>query len=267
MVRVRLYQIDAFTSELFGGNPAAVVPLEEWLDDATMQSVAAENNLSETAFFVPDGDGFYLRWFTPELEVKLCGHATLASAFVVFHELDPERTEVRFDSLSGELIVRRTEDRLIMDFPSWSLEPVASIPDALLEGLGREPREVLKTATNDNYFAVYESESQVRDIEPDFARLATLHPAGVVITAPGVESDCASRYFAPSWGIPEDPATGSIHCGLTPYWAERLGKSEIFARQVSNRGAELHCELRGDRVLIGGQAIQYLQGWIELVEP
>ena len=264
MGRYRIYQIDAFTSELFGGNPAAVVPLEEWLDVATMQAIAAENNLSETAFFVPDGGRFHLRWFTPEAEVKLCGHATLASAHVVFEVLDPSRSEVRFDSLSGELIVTRAGERLVMDFPRWSLESVTECPAALTEGLGCEPLEILATGARDNFFAVYGSESEIRAITPDFDRLSTLHPAGVVVTAPGDSSDCASRYFAPSWGIPEDPATGSIHCGLTPYWAERLGKPEVFARQVSKRGAELYCELRDSRVLVGGYTRAFLEGWIDI---
>jgi len=264
MARLRLYQIDAFTSERFAGNPAAVVPLEAWLDDATMQAVAAENNVSETAFFVAAGDGFELRWFTPELEVNLCGHATLASAFVLFRELDPARTEVRFESRSGQLSVRQTGDRLVMDFPKWKLRPVADVPAALVQGLGCEPREVLMTETADNYVAVYERESEVRAITPRFERLSALHPAGVAITAPGDGSDCASRYFAPSWGVPEDPATGSIHCGLAPYWGERLGKREVFARQVSQRGAELYCEILENRVLVGGQAVKYLEGWIEV---
>lgn len=264
MARLRLYQIDAFTSERFSGNPAAVVPLEAWLDDATMQAIAAENNLSETAFFVPEGDGFGLRWFTPELEVKLCGHATLATAFVLFEFLEPGRTEVEFQSVSGELRVSRTGDRLVMDFPKWPLRTVQDVPAAVVQGLGHEPQDVLITESRDNYFAVFDRESVVRAIEPDFARLATLHPACVVATAPGDRSDCASRYFAPSWGIPEDPATGSIHCALAPYWGERLGQREIFARQVSRRGAELHCETRDDRVLIGGRAVRYLEGWIEV---
>lgn len=264
MARFRLYQIDAFTSERFAGNPAAVVPLEEWLDDATMQAVAAENNLSETAFFVPVDDGYELRWFTPQLEVSLCGHATLATAFVLFEELDPGRTEARFETRSGELRVRRSGEHLVMDFPKWVLRSVEDIPAAIIEGLGREPREVLMTDSRDNFFAVYESESEVRAVEPDFTRLSTLHPAGVAITAPGDRSDCVSRYFAPSWGIPEDPATGSIHCGLAPYWGERLCKQEILARQVSERGAELHCEIQEDRVLIGGHATKYLEGWIEI---
>ncbi len=264
MARLRLYQIDAFTSELFSGNPAAVVPLEEWLDDPTMRAIAAENNLSETAFFVPLGDSFGLRWFTPESEVKLCGHATLATAFVLFNELDPGRAEVQFESLSGELRVRQSGDLLVLDFPRWELHSVPDIPEPLLEGLGHEPRELLRTDSRDNYFAVFDRESIVRGLAPDFGMLATLHPAGVVITAPGDQSDCVSRYFAPSWGVPEDPATGSIHCGLAPYWGERLGKQEILARQASKRGAELYCEVREDRVLIGGHATKYLEGWIEI---
>ena len=264
MARLRLYQIDAFTSELFSGNPAAVVPLEEWLDDATMQAIAAENNLSETAFFVPSENGFGLRWFTPVSEVKLCGHATLATAFVLFNELDPGRAEVRFESLSGELRVMQSGDRLVLDFPRWELHSVPDFPAPLIEGLGHEPRELLTTDAGDNYFAVFDAESVISGLTPDLGTLATLHPAGVVITAPGDESDCVSRYFAPSWGIPEDPATGSIHCGLAPYWGERLGKQEIFARQASRRGAEFYCEVREDRVLIGGHATKYLEGWIEI---
>ena len=263
-MRIPIYQVDAFTGELFKGNPAAVCPLREWLPDEVLRKIAAENNLSETAFFVPIGDGYELRWFTPRLEVNLCGHATLATAFVLFDELDPGSTEVRFESRGGELRVRQSGAYLVMDFPKWVLRSVEDIPAALIEGLGRQPQEVLMTDSRDNYFAVYARESEVLAIEPDFARLATLHPAGVAATAPGDRSDCASRYFAPSWGIPEDPATGSIHCGLAPYWGERLGKQEIFARQVSERGAELHCEIQADRVLIGGQAVKYLEGWIEI---
>ncbi len=264
MARLRLYQIDAFTSELFSGNPAAVVPLEEWLDDALMQAIAAENNLSETAFFVPSGNTFGLRWFTPVSEVKLCGHATLATAFVLFNELEPGRVEVQFESLSGELRVTQSGDRLVLDFPRWELHSVPDVPAPLIEGLGREPRELLTTDAGDNYFAVFDVESVISGLAPDLGTLATLHPAGVVVTAPGAESDCVSRYFAPSWGIPEDPATGSIHCGLAPYWGERLGKQEIFARQASRRGAEFYCEVREDRVLIGGHATKYLEGWIEI---
>lgn len=261
MSSLRVFHIDAFTNRLFGGNPAAIVPLEQWLDEGTMQAMAQENNLSETAFFVPvDEGGFHLRWFTPWVEVKLCGHATLASAFVVFNELEPGRREVRFDTLSGALRVARDGDRLSMDFPAWTLEHLDEAPAALHEGLGVEPEALFSVSTKDNLFAVLRDEAQVRAVEPNGQRLTELHPAGVVITAPGDRSDCASRYFAPSYGIPEDPGTGSIHCGLAPYWSGRLGKTSIFARQVSSREAELFCEVRGERVAIAGQAVKYSEG-------
>jgi len=268
MKTIPLFQVDAFTGDVFSGNPAAVCPLDEWLDDTTLQSIAAENNLAETAFFVPvkgretDRADYHLRWFTPKLEVKLCGHATLASAFVVFTELDRESRSVRFDSQSGVLTVERDGDRLSMDFPAWKPKPVAIVPEALLKGLGRTPSEVLVVEPDRNYYAVFESESDVRAIRPDFERLSELHPHGVVVTAPGDSSDCASRYFVPSWGVPEDPVTGSIHCGLVPYWAARLDSPRIHARQVSERGGDLFCEDRGDRVSISGRAVRYLEGSI-----
>lgn len=264
MTRLPIYQIDAFASECFRGNPAAVVPLQAWPGEGVLQAIAAENNLPETAFFVPQGDGFHLRWFTPVSEVQLCGHATLASAFVLFNELEPGRAEVRFHSLSGELAVARSGDLLVLDFPRWRLQAVEDIPPALMKGLGIEPREVLSVDSRDNYIAVYGSESEVLALTPDLNELARLHPAGVAVTAPGERSDCVSRYFAPSWGVPEDAATGSIHCGLAPYWGERLDKTRILARQVSRRGAEMHCEILEERVLIGGRAAKYLEGWIEV---
>lgn len=265
MPELKLFQIDAFSSRVFAGNPAAVCPLERWLNDKTLQAIAAENNLAETAYFVPKGDdGFHLRWFTPKQEVNLCGHATLASAFVLFTELQPERRSVSFDSRSGPLGVEREGDRLTMDFPTWTLKAVDSPPDALVAGLGKTPAEMYLVSTDDNYFAVYDSEADVRSLAPDFSALETLHPAGVVVTAPGNDADCASRYFAPSWGIPEDPATGSIHCGLVPYWAKRLGKKEIYAHQVSARGGELFCEDKGERVAISGHAVKYLEGTISI---
>ncbi|MEE8093618.1 MAG: PhzF family phenazine biosynthesis protein [Gammaproteobacteria bacterium] len=262
MPRLRIFQVDAFTDKRFGGNPAAVVPLEAWLDDSILQAVAAENNLSETAFFVADGDSYQLRWFTPIVEAKLCGHATLAAAFVIFEKLEPGGHEVRFETLSGTLTVSRADTRLVMNFPVWELIAVDPGPPELLDGLGVEPTAVFVVPAQDNYFVVLEDEAQIRAVRPDFELLSRLHPAGVAVTAPGDTSDCVSRYFAPSYGIPEDPATGSIHCGLVPYWANRLGKREILARQASARGAELHCEHRGDRVLIAGHAVEYLEGHI-----
>ena len=262
MGTLRIYQIDAFTGRLFGGNPAAVVPLEDWLDDRTLQAIACENNLSETAFFVPLVSGYGLRWFTPEVEVRLCGHATLAAAFVLFTEIEPEREVVSFETLSGRLDVSRTADGLRMDFPRWTLRPVERAPEPLIAGLGVEPEEFLMVETGDNFFAVLDSESTVRALRPDFGMLETLHPAGVIVTAKGEESDCVCRYFAPSYGIQEDPGTGSIHCALVPYWSARLGKRKIHSRQVSARGAEFHCELADGRTIIFGQAVKYLEGWI-----
>lgn len=263
MTDLHLYQVDAFTDKLFGGNPAAVCPLTKWLDDATMIAIAAENNLSETAFFVSMGEGFHIRWFTPTQEVELCGHATLASAFVILTELEPSRQIVEFESRSGVLSVTRDGDLLKMNFPAWKLKQCAA-PQALLDGLGKKPIETWLVTTDDNFYAVYKSENDIRSLTPDFERLKQLHPAGVVVTAPGDHSDCASRYFAPSYGIPEDPATGSIHCGLTPYWAGRLDKSRIHARQVSERGADLWCEDLGERVAISGYATKYMEGKISI---
>ncbi len=263
-MELRLYQIDAFATELFRGNPAAVCPLEKWLPDGTLQAIAQENNLAETAFFVPQNGEFHLRWFTPRLEVDLCGHATLASSFVIFTELDRGRQSVEFASRSGPLIVRRNGDLLTMDFPAWGLSRLNEPPAALVEGLGKEPKEIFSVTPGRNYFAVYNSEAEVLSLRPNFARLEELHPHGVIVTAPGDNSDCASRYFAPSYGIPEDPVTGSIHSALTPYWGKRLNKTKIHARQVSPRGGELFCEDKGGRVYISGHAIKYLEGTIQV---
>jgi len=263
MPELTIFQIDAFSTRAFAGNPAAVVPLRDWLPDETLQAIAEENNLAETAFFVSKGPNFHLRWFTPTTEAKLCGHATLASAFVLFTELEPARESVVFDSLSGPLGVTRDGDLLALDFPVWKMKPVGNPPDALLSGLrGKAPSEIHMISSNDNYFVVYDSEADVRAVTPDFGLLETLHPAGVIITAPGNDSDCATRYFAPSYGIPEDPVTGSIHCALVPYWAKRLHKTDIYARQVSRRGGELFCRDNGDRIEIAGHAVKYLEGSI-----
>lgn len=265
MSQLRLFHVDAFTGRLFGGNPAAVVPLDAWLDDDVMLAIASENNLSETAFFVPSSDGYALRWFTPTVEVRLCGHATLAAAFVLFTELTPRAQSVAFETASGALRVQRlAEERLQMTFPRWRLAGVGAVPEALIAGLGAEPTEVLVVDTGDNYFAVFDTEADVRALRPDFARLQSLHPAGVIVTAPGTQSDCVCRYFAPSYGIAEDPGTGSIHCALTPYWAEKLGKTALHSLQVSARGAELFCELAGEATLISGRAVKYLEGTITL---
>ncbi len=258
---MRLFQIDAFASEAFRGNPAAVVPLDAWLSDARMQAIAAENNLAETAFFVPADGKYDLRWFTPTQEVPLCGHATLASAFVVLTELTPSEHAVTFRTQSGLLTVSRSDEMLQMDFPKHEIVPADAPPD-LLEGLRLTPRAVYQTRANPNYYAVYETEAEVRALTPNFARLQQLDLPGVVVTAPGSDADFVSRYFAPGIGIPEDPVTGSIHCALVPYWAARLGKTKLHAKQVSQRGGELFCENGQDRVLISGYAVKYLQGEI-----
>lgn len=263
-MKIPLYQIDAFTSELFKGNPAAVCPLREWLPDKLMQQIALENNLSETAFFVRrESDGaFELRWFTPTDEVDLCGHATLASAFVLYNFLGYTEERVRFiTQKSGELRVERDGARLALDFPALRTEPAAASPE-LLEGLGgRAPVELRRQR---DYVAVYSSEEEVKALTPDFRALTRIDAQGVIVTARGREVDFVSRYFAPRVGVDEDPATGSAHSMLIPFWAERLSKTRLTARQVSARGGELFCEHRGARVRIAGHAVPYLTGEIHL---
>jgi len=259
-MRLKLFQVDAFTSRLFGGNPAAIVPLESWLPDATLQAIAAENNLSETAYFVKQGERYHLRWFTPSVEVNLCGHATLASAWVLWEKLGERSPLIRFDTRSGELRVTRADGLLWLDFPADPPRPCTA-PPALVAGLGVPPREVLLAG---NYVALYDDEGAVRALAPDFRQLATLDNHGVIVTAPGKDCDFVSRFFAPKFGIDEDPVTGSAHCTLAPLWAGRLGKTSLRARQISHRGGELRCELAGERVRIGGQAAGYLEGEIEL---
>jgi PhzF family phenazine biosynthesis protein len=260
-MRLPIYQIDAFADRVFAGNPAAVVPLEEWLPDATLQAIAAENNLSETAFLVRQGETYALRWFTPTVEVDLCGHATLASAYVVFRFLEPQRRRISFETRkSGTLVVWRQGDELAMDFPAWVAEPCET-PAGLAVALGRNPSEVLAARA---YLAVYERESDVAAIKPDFAALKRLGQA-VIVTAPGSDGvDFVSRFFAPGVGIDEDPVTGGAHCQLIPYWAKRLGKRQLSARQISSRGGALSCGIEGDRVTIAGQAQLYLEGRITL---
>lgn len=263
-----LHQVDAFASRPFTGNPAAVMPLEAWLDDELMQALALENNLSETAFFVPESeqaeDDFHIRWFTPEVEVPLCGHATLASAWVIFNKLGWTKERVRFRSKSGSLGVRQLESGwLELDFPRLAFEP-RETPEAILDGISGAPENAFYIASDTNYMLVFQSEAEIRSLAPDMRMLKTLGNLGVIVTAPGDNSDFVSRYFAPGGGIDEDPVTGSIHSILTPYWAERLGKSELLARQVSARGGELRCELHGDRVHIAGQAVPFLEGQVRL---
>jgi PhzF family phenazine biosynthesis protein len=264
-MRIPLFHVNAFTNRPFSGNPAAVCPLQEWLDDGWLQKVAAENNLSETAFFVPRGSHFDLRWFTPTCEVGLCGHATLASAYVLLRLQQPGLDEIRFETRrSGALTVRQHDEILSMDFPAMVGKTCANPPQALIRGLGPGPRPSSVLAANDTYIAVYETQSVIQNMRPDFAALEQLHPYAVSITAPGDEADFVSRYFAPSYGIPEDPVTGSAHCSLTPYWAERLGKMRLYARQVSERGGELWCEMAENRVIIKGTAVLTLQGSLQI---
>ena len=278
--KLRQFQIDAFATRVFEGNPAAVVPLNRWLADATMQAIAAENNLSETAFFVPEGETYRLRWFSPVGEIDLCGHATLASAWVLFELLGHAGRTIAFDTRSGRLVVERDGERLAMDFPALPAQPCAA-PAALLAGLKRQPIEVLdfesilaslfglegaekediakleevpdfaglKVLAADDYFAVYASEDDIRALAPDLAELSKLDRRGVCVTAPGRSVDFVSRFFGPKWGIPEDPVTGSAHCTLAPSWVTRLGKSRFIARQLSRRGGALHCALRGEPVV------------------
>jgi len=259
-VRIPLYQIDAFTSRVFAGNPAAVCPLESWLPDATMQSIAAENNLAETAFFVGEDGRYELRWFTPEIEIDLCGHATLASALVVFEHLEPALGTVRFETKSGTLAVERDGDLLALDFPARPAEPCA-LPAGLAEALGAAPVEMLKSR---DHMAVLGSEDEVRSLKPDMEGLKRTGCFAVIATAAGRTADFVSRFFAPAAGIAEDPVTGSAHCTLTPYWSRRLGRPRLRAQQVSPRGGELWCEDRGERVRIAGRAVPYLEGTIRL---
>lgn len=260
-MKLKQYQVDAFTDKVFSGNPAAVVPLTAWLDDALLQAIAAENNLSETAYFVPSANTFHLRWFTPTNEVPLCGHATLASAHVLFEILGYDQPTIRFETLSGELRVERVGSQLRMDFPSTPPAPCAA-PDALVRGLGQGPIEVLATATK--YLAVFESAATIRSIVPDHAALCELDRAGIIITAPDATYDFVSRFFAPKLGVPEDPVTGSAHCVLAPYWAHRLGKTLLKARQVSKRGGDVTCEVQDDRVFLLGTAVTFMEAEVFL---
>ena len=264
-MRIPLFHLNAFTNRPFSGNPAAVCPLQQWLDDGLLRKVAAENNLSDTAFFVPQNGHYDLRWFTPRCEVRLCGHATLASAYVVLNLLQPGLQEVRFETRhSGALTVSKDGDMFAMDFPAIFGKTCANPPQALARGLGPGPLPSTLLESNQIYIPVYETEYAIRNIRPDFAILEQLHPLAVAVTAPGRKSDFVSRYFAPSYGVPEDPVTGSAHSALTPYWAERLGKTHLHARQVSECGGELWCEMAGERVIIKGNAVLTLQGSLQI---
>ncbi len=261
-MRTPIFQIDAFTTRRFAGNPAAVIPMDRFLDDETLQAIAAENNLAETAFLVPEGRDYRLRWFTPTVEVPLCGHATLASAAVVMERLEPTRNRVVFHSVSGPLTVNRADGGYVMDFPVRRSEPAAT-PPGLAEALGVVPVEVLSDTFN--YIALLESAQLVRELAPDIAAIARMDRSGVVVTAPGDETyDFVSRYFAPAKGIPEDPVTGGAHCALAPYWAKRLGKTAFRAYQASRRGGEITCRLARDRVELEGSCVFYLEGEVEI---
>ncbi|SHF87371.1 phenazine biosynthesis protein PhzF family [Microbulbifer donghaiensis] len=265
-MQLPIYQADAFTSILFAGNPAALVPLQQWLADDLLQSIAAENNLAETAFTVPATDGFELRWFTPAAEVPLCGHATLASAHLLWTELGYQSEMIRFFTRSGELRVRRAGDLIQMDFPA---QPPAALPlgPEYRAALGAEPQRALAAAGNrDMVVLEFADAAQVAALQPDFRAVAALPYRGVICTAAGGDFDCdfVSRFFAPAIGIDEDPVTGSAHTLLTPFWATELDKTCLRARQISARGGELECELVGERVLMRGRAVTYLRGQITL---
>lgn len=258
---IPIYQVDAFTSQLFAGNPAAVCPLEQWLSGRQMQQIAAENNLSETAFFVPKGEGYDLRWFTPTTEVDLCGHATLATAHVLFHHLDARKETLHFYTRSGTLTVSRQGQQYMMDFPVDILEP-ALAPRILTEALQVEPKEV--QLGREDYLVIVGTEAEVRALQPDFRKLKSVNSRGVIVSAPGEEVDFVSRCFFPNYGVDEDPVTGSAHTTLIPYWAECLNKQELSARQLSRRGGALSCTMLGERVAIAGAAVTYMVGEIGL---
>lgn len=260
MTTLKIYQADAFASGLFKGNPAAVVPLTEWLADELMQQIALENNLSETAFFVPENGNFHIRWFTPKAEVKLCGHATLATAHVLFNEMNYAGELISFNSQSGILTVTKSGDRLQLNFPADFVQPVDEMP-VFAEAFGAWPLQTLKGKTD--YLLLFDSEETIRNISPDFQLLKQTRARGIIVTAAGRDVDFVSRFFAPSVGVDEDPVTGSAHTCLVPFWSSKLRKTDLKALQLSERGGELWCTLAGDRVLIAGKAVTYLRGEIE----
>ena len=263
-MKLTLYQIDAFTKKLFGGNPAAVIPLKKWVDDELMQKLAMENNLAETAFFTPskkEQADYDIRWFTPELEINLCGHATLASAYVIFEILKTKKKKVVFDSKSGLLTVTKKKNMLEMNFPSWPPERIAEYPEVLLPSLGHP--EIAGVYKKRDYLVELISEEAVRNCKPDFSLLKKMDGM-VIITAAGKEVDFVSRFFAPTAGIDEDPVTGSSHSQLIPFWSEKLNKEKMTALQLSKRGGSLTCEQKGERVIMGGRCVFYMKGEIEI---
>ncbi len=259
-MQLPLYQVDAFASEPFEGNPAAVCTLDEWIPDKLMQQIAMENNLSETAFFVDKGSFYHLRWFTPTTEVNLCGHATLASAHVLYEHLGYDENEIRFECNSGRLTVRKEEDRLVMNFPGAKLQK-AEVPKFLEEAIGVSAKELYRDT---DYLYVVENEAAVRNLDPDIRLLKKADVRGIIVTAPGEEYNFVSRFFAPAAGVDEDPVTGSAHTMLTPYWSKRLEKNELVGRQVSRRGGTVFCEMMGDRVELGGTARTFMQGTLRV---
>ena len=259
-MNLTLYQVDAFTKELFGGNPAAVIPLDKWIDDRLMQQLAVENNLSETVFFVRDGDHFDIRWFTPGLEINLCGHATLASAYVLYNILGYDQPNIRFESKSGPLHISRKDEMILMDFPSWKPERITDYDPEVIESIGNH--EIAGIYRNRDMIIELMSEKEVRNCAPDFTLMKKTGEK-VMITAPGDKVDFVSRFFAPIAGIDEDPVTGSAHSQLIPFWSEKLGKKVMEARQLSARGGTIYCEQKGDRVSMGGYCVFYMKGEIQ----
>lgn len=263
-MKLKLYQVDAFTDKLFAGNPAAVVPLKKWLPDDLMQKLAMENNLAETVFFVPSsikGADYDIRWFTPALEINLCGHATLASAFVIFNILKEKKRSVVFSSKSGLLTVKKKKDELRMDFPSWKPEMISDYPPGLKEVLG--VNEIVAVYRYRDLLIELNKEEDVVNAKPDFTALKKMGEK-VIITAPGKSVDFVSRFFAPIAGIDEDPVTGSAHSQLIPFWSEKLGKTVLNAKQLSERGGDIYCEQNGDRVIMGGKCVFYMKGEFDI---
>jgi len=264
-MRVPIFHVDAFTDRPLSGNPAAVCFLDSWLDDGWLRKVAAENNLSATAFLVREGDYYNIRWFTRSSEIRLCGHATFASAFVVLHYLEPAQTSIRFNTRhAGMITVQNAGDSLSMSLPAFIPTRCDTVPQALLLAVGRSSAPVEVLEANNTYFVVFDDPETVRTLQPDFQLIETLHPYAVSVSAKDSIVDFVSRYFAPSYGLPEDPVTGSAHCGLTPYWRERLGKDRLHAMQLSERGGRMWCEMAGDRVKLTGKAVLTLRGTLSL---
>lgn len=257
-----LYQIDAFADKVFSGNPAAVIPLKQWISKELMQQIAAENNLAETVFFVPEKDEYHIRWFTPELEIDLCGHATLAAAYVLYNHLGYEEALIRFQSQSGPLTISREGDLICLDFPSWMPQRLTEYPEELIPGL--KLSAYVGVYKKRDYIIELETEQDVLNVRPDFSLLNKIDVIGIIITAPGKNCDFVSRFFAPNCGIPEDPVTGSSHSQLIPFWSEKLNKKNMHAKQLSARGGEIWCEQKGDRVIMKGKAAFYMKGEISI---